>query len=319
MEKRECTVIVPTRCGANLLPLPLAHLEVQSFPSARFEVIVIDYGDASQPADLLERYSAGAPVRTRCLSLPESTAAKARNVAASEAEGRWLLFLDEDLLAGPQLVEAHVRAQELHGSSQVRGRVQMHPQVDSRLLTKRFRICPEFPGASYEARLMDFGFHNLSVPRSVFTESGGFDESLDFDGLEDLVLGWRLWDGGIKSVYAEDAAAYSWRSTRPLEERQRHYRAGYSLHSLFAGEVPEEVRKRFPLVRTRLQESMDGLMQPVYRHLCDSLAEGSRPFGAMFDRMLRFDFRRGYRDALAGRPPQFEGRSAFGNTAASTG
>lgn len=314
MEKRDCTVIVPTRCGANLLPLPLAHLEVQTFPSARFEVIVVDYGDASHPTDLLERYSAGAPVRTRCLTLPQSTAARARNHAAAQAEGRWLLFLDEDLLAGPQLVEAHVRAQELHGNSQVRGRVQRHPQVDPRLLTKRFRVCPEFRGASYEAHLQDFGFYNLSVPRAAFSDAGGFDESLGFDGLEDLVLARHLWESGIKSVYAEDAAAYSWRATRPAEERDRQYRLGYSLHALFRGEVPPEIRDRFPIVRTPMQDYLDRLMQPVYRHLCDSLAEGSAPFGAMFDRMLCFDFRLGYRDAVAGRPPRFEGRVASART-----
>lgn len=307
MEKRDCTVIVPTRCGTNLLPLPLAHLEVQTFPSARFEVVVVDYGDASQPGDVLERYSLGAPVRTRCFTLPNTTAAKARNFGASQAESRWLLFLDEDLLAGPQLVEAHVRAQEMHGDSQVRGRIQMHPQVNPGLLTKRFRICPAFPGAAYASHLESFGFHNLSVPRSMLDKLGGFDESLDFDGLEDLALAWRLWECDIKSVYAEDASAYSWRSTRPVEERQRQYCYGYSLHQLFEGDVPEEIRKRFPLIRTAAQEYLDRIVQPVYRHLCDSLAEGSKPFELMFEQMLRHDFRRGYRDAVAGRPPRFEG------------
>jgi hypothetical protein len=305
MDKRDCTVIVPTRCGADLLPLPLAHLEVQTFPSARFEVIVVDYGDASQPMDLLDRYSMGAPVRTRCLSLPCSTAARACNLAAASAQGEWLLFLDEDLLAGPELVNDHVSAQKEHGGRQVRGRIFMHPQVDQHLLTKRFGACLSHGNSKDSTPLQAFGAHNLSVPKKDFLDSGGFDESLDFDGLQDLALAWKLWDRGLENLDPPHAAAYSWRAIRPAEERRRQYLNGYSLYALFKGDIPEEIRSHFPLERTPAQSCLDRLLQPAYRHLCISLAEGTLPFDRMFERVLCYDFRQGYRDALAGNPPTF--------------
>lgn len=308
MDKRDVTIIVATRSASDLLPLPMAHLEGQTYPAARFEVVVVDYGAGAPAGDVLERYAAGAPVRTRSLALPGATSARARNLAAREAEGRWLLFLDEDLLAGPKLVEGHARAQESGGGATAAlGRIELHPQVDARTFTRRFRLSPaaEAPGTP---DFLDRGFHNLSIPRETFLQAGGFDEKPDFDGLQELALAWRLRNSGLAEVYALEAAAYAWRPAPFLEERRRQYLNGYSLHRALREPLPEPVRRLFPVEPRPGHEMLDRLLQPVYRHLFDPLAETTRSSEFMCERVLCYDFQRGYRDAVTGRAPRFERR-----------
>lgn len=308
MEPRDLTVIIPTRNGAEMLPTALAHLEVQSCPAARFEVIVVDYGSTGT-SDVLERYSAGAPVRTRCMHVPDSDIGRARNRAAGEATGKLLLFLDEDLLAGPSLVEAHLKAQESEGPAAVIGRVQTHPQVDTRLFTKRFGALAPSSGESFdEIGLLDWGFHNLSLPRNTFMEAGRFDEDLGFDGLQDLALAWRLRGRGVKAVFAREAAAYAWRPTSLLDERRRQYLKGYSLHLLMERLDETELRHHFPVDPAMYGSRMDWLLSPLYRHLCERKAEKQGTYSALCERILNRDFYMGYRDAVAGRPARFEGQ-----------
>src|SRR5690606_36669273 len=118
-------------------------------------------------------------VRTRCLRLPNSSAARARKVAATEARGRRLLFLDEELLAGPGLVEAHLRALEGRPPETVLvGRVQMHPQIPPKTFTKRYPSGPPDADPGTPLGLHEWGFHNLSLAREPFLAVGGFPDYL---------------------------------------------------------------------------------------------------------------------------------------------
>jgi len=286
--------------------MSLAHLEVQTYPAARFEIVVVEYGPSASKCDALERYTGGAPIRTRCHALPGTTSAHARNLAARLAEGQWLLFLDEDLLAGPELVGAHVRAQEARGGkAAVVGRVETHPQVEVRALAKRFRLGP-LTGTKAAGPLdfADWGFYNLSLPRDTFLEAGGFDEDLDFDGLQDIALAWKLQGLGLQGSYAHDATAYVWRPMRMADERRRQYYNGYSLYRLLQGRLPDEVRALFPLQQGNIRECLDRLLLHLYRHLCDPRAETARPFEFIRERILSHEFQQGFRDAAAGRPPR---------------
>lgn len=306
MEGRTVTVVIASPGSADLLPMALAHLEVQTYPAAQFEIVVVDYGPSNHTADVLERYSAGAPVRTRCVRLPGANLARARNLAAREAESRWLLFLDAELLAGSSLVEAHVKSLVAHGDTvAVKGEIRLHPQVDERTFMKIFDLCP-YDAASPAQRpsAVEWGFYNLSMSREAFLDAGGFDERVPFDGLQELALGWTLTQRGMKIHRSQDATAYAWRPVRLEDERRRQYLHGYSLAEIVSNTGSRELGECFPVKPRPVKAWADRLLLPVYRNLCSTMAVPRRPISFVCHRILCHDFRRGYRDALAHRPPE---------------
>jgi glycosyltransferase involved in cell wall biosynthesis len=105
------SVIIPTHNRSAQLLENLSALSRQSWSVSEFEVLVV--ADACQD-DTVERanaYAAQAPYRLRVLSHEARSRAATRNLGAAHAQSQLLLFLDDDVVAQPGLVAAHVRAQ----------------------------------------------------------------------------------------------------------------------------------------------------------------------------------------------------------------
>lgn len=307
MDTRDVSVIIATRGDSDLLPTALAHLEVQTYPAARFEILLVNYGAADEASDVLERYAAGAPVRTSCHRLPGGDAARARNLAANNAVGSLLLFLDAELLAGSNLVEAHKRAHEGRREPvAVSGGIRVHPQVESRTFTKVFRMCPYNTGRSEDVSgLVDWGFYNLSLSREAFLSVGGFDESIPYDGLQDLILAVTLERKGIALARSDEAAAYAWRPIRLEEERRRQYLHGYSLPNAVKRTGAEGLLAMFPVTYHPARAWTNRLLTPLYRHMFNPLNDKSGSIDFICDHILADDFYQGYRDAVANRTPLY--------------
>ncbi len=64
---------------------------------------------------------------------------------------------------------------------------------------------PEVPADGAELPFACGG--NMLVKRRSFLDAGGFDEAF-FAYLEDVDLGWRLWSGGERVLYADDAVVH---------------------------------------------------------------------------------------------------------------
>jgi glycosyltransferase involved in cell wall biosynthesis len=305
MDSTDVSLVITVRNRAELLPLTLSHLELQSHPAARFELLAVDLASTDNTREVLESYVAGAPVRSRCIRAQSPNRAAALNVAAREASGRWVLFLDEHLLAGPGLVEAHVRTQERHGgNAAVVGATGHHPQIAENTLTRDYSFFQESGFLKGQPlRFIDWRIWNLSLPRSAILELNGFDESFIHAGLEDIELAWRLENHGLRGYYSDDATAYLWCPVTASDERRRYYAEGYSLHMLLEKTNSDIVRNR--LLRA-LQSWLNVPERPLlslYAKMCDSLASDTRCFRFLHHRILVHRFLRGYRDAVSGYPP----------------
>ena len=305
MDSTDVSLVITVRNRAELLPLTLSHLELQSHPAARFELLTVDLASTDNTREILESYVAGAPVRSRCIHVESANRAAALNRVAREALGRWILFLDDHLLAGPGLVEAHVRAQERHGgNAAVVGTIEHHPQIAANTLTRDYSV---FRGGGFlkgqPLRFIDWRIWNLSLPRAAVLESNGFDESFIHPGLEDVELAWRLESQGVRGYYSDDATAYLWCPVTANDERRRYYAEGYSLRMLLEKTREDVVRNRMlrPL-QSRLNFP-ERILVSIYRRLCNSLASDTRCFRFVHRRILVHSFLRGYQDAVAGYPP----------------
>jgi glycosyltransferase involved in cell wall biosynthesis len=200
------SVIVPTVRRGQALARCLAALEAQTLPASAFEVFVVD-DSPDEPGAL--------PPHGRLVLHLHRTggrgAAVARNEGALLARGELLLFLDDDLIAAPDLLERHIACHgEAPSDAVVIGYSPPRPPrpglaaLGAALWWEdQFRSMERSAALSFTDALSG----NVSIRRSAFLDGRSFDPS--FEGLrrEDWEWGFRLLTGGARLRYEPEAVA----------------------------------------------------------------------------------------------------------------
>ena len=154
-----------------------------------FELIVVDSSSDAFIKSLLEN-SFSADNRLKCLSIhnPDKRKSLALNFGARMATGQLLIFTDDDVLVSPQWIGAYAKAYNELNSRNVKIGAMGGP-VEGIWLAARPSWWPEpwfyltgewdFGNALREFRdgMLPAGA-NMSFPKEVFWEIGGFDESV---------------------------------------------------------------------------------------------------------------------------------------------
>jgi glycosyltransferase involved in cell wall biosynthesis len=154
------------------------------------EIIVVVDGSTDGTPKALARIDCPFPMRV--VEQDNCGLAAARNRGAAEASGDILLFLDDDMVCEPDLVQQHARFR-CQGADAVTGEIPIHPDSMPGFITDRLAM-----GASWKRGQKPSAFHvyggHLSIRKSVFEQVGGFDEDLHARGYggEDLDFGIRL-------------------------------------------------------------------------------------------------------------------------------
>lgn len=222
MSAPRCTIIIPTFNRAGLLQETLASLNAE--PDQNFDVIVVSDGEDAALRSLAQSIHAPFPL-TWIFHAHNRGQAAARNTGAAAATGEFLLFLDDDTPAAPDLLTRHI-AHHLSAAPQRRlavvGKVVELRRAPRTLPTDKFLddfrrrdleayadcLCatgPDSIGAAVETTLA-FGL-NCSVRRTAFLASGGFREALRVTD-EDNELGLRLYLSGVEAVYEPEAIVF---------------------------------------------------------------------------------------------------------------
>lgn len=209
------SIIVPTHNRSAMLMRSLAALSRQSWPATELEVVVVADACHDDTAEMVTTYSKQAPYRLRLLSHCARSAAATRNLGATNAQGRVLLFLDDDVVAQPELVRAHMEAQHQEGvvfgySKPMLPAKPSWWQYDARRWWEDTYRAMRQPGHRFSYR--DFFSGNVSMPAASFHKVGGFDTS--FTGrLEDYELGMRLLKAGARFRFVLEAIGYHYENT----------------------------------------------------------------------------------------------------------
>ena len=199
------SVVMPTYNKLPLLQRSLAALRRQDLPASEWEVVVVDDASPDGTGEWLTaeamRWSGRLRVVTPARNLGR---AGARNLGAREARGDRLLFLDDDIVAPPGLLSAHLDLLTGAPGSGVIGIVRTERElidgphfhyIDTRGAAK----CggPDVPARYLVTQ-------NTSVPREVFRAVGGFDEAFRAYGFEDMEFGFRLEAAGLRFRLLKD-------------------------------------------------------------------------------------------------------------------
>ena len=189
------SVVVPTMNKVELLKQTLKALQNQDAGEDRtWEVVVVNDGSTDDTADFLATIDGtGINPLLRVVSPPHNVGrAKARNLGANAAAGRWILFLDDDIVAPEGLVHAHLDLLENNAGSGTIGYAITDPSVAdaphfSYLDTRGVAKLSNGPAPG-----RFFVTQNAAVSREAFLSIGGFDEDFSSYGFEDMEVAFRL-------------------------------------------------------------------------------------------------------------------------------
>ena len=156
------------------------------------ELIVVIDGSTDGTAQALAAIACPFPVKI--IEQSNAGAASARNGGAAVAVNDVILFLDDDMIADPSLLDEHARLHQ-DGADAVIGNTPIHPASPAGFLPES--IARWIASTSVKSPLSPFDVFSgqLSVRRSVFEELGGFDTAFTSAaafGNEDADFGVRL-------------------------------------------------------------------------------------------------------------------------------
>jgi GT2 family glycosyltransferase len=251
------SVIIAAYEAAATLPLVLAALTRQDYPSHLIDVVVVD-DNSTTPVVLPEVR----PDRTRLIVSPADGwgAAHARQAGVDVSTGDVVLFLDADMVVFDDHITEHLRLHHRLHDAVVIGHKRFaeqwqHLSVDdvmsgdpamlfgdaplpeSQWLTDAFDATDQLDRADFKVGRY-FTTASGSVGRALFEEAGGFDTSLRLG--EDTELGFRLanvggvlipmttsssWHLGASTGQSDDGASVRW-NTAFLAQRIPFRRLG---------------------------------------------------------------------------------------------
>jgi glycosyltransferase involved in cell wall biosynthesis/peptidoglycan/xylan/chitin deacetylase (PgdA/CDA1 family) len=202
----DLTVVIPTYNRARDLRRCLDALAVQTVAPGAFEVVVVDDGSADETAQMLSSYTAPYPLVVERQVNRGQPAALNRGIEVASTAN--CLFLDDDIVASPQLVEAHSRARAEAADAIVLGSLTLRLWHPNSALAQHVHGWWVRHYARFDegVRVPDFWScysGNLSVPTDVLRAVRGFDETLPRSF--DVELAYRLVKQGLPIRYTPEA------------------------------------------------------------------------------------------------------------------
>ena len=268
------TVVIPTYGKAGTLPFVIRHLEAQTLPRARFEVLVIDDGSPDDTGAMLQALAARTPLDFRFLRQENRGVSATRNRGAREARGVLVVLIQDDILARPDLLQHHLDLHRLHpeATAAVVGRVTWPPDWSIDPFMRWLDDGgPQFRYHQVRGRttvtFKHFYTCNVSLKRQALLDNP-FDEEIVY-GFEDIELAWRLQARGFTFHYDEEAVGYHHHRRSFEDYRRRQFKAGQSMYVAFRNHP--DLRGRTGITdipaRKRLRTRLRGLALPIARRL----------------------------------------------------
>ncbi len=246
---RELTVsvVIPAYNRGAMLARTLESLAGQRGGSPKFDIHVGDDGSEEDLRSVVES-ATGVAAQYHRRDRDRFGAGQARNLAAREAEGDVLVFLDSDCIVGDDFIIRHA---SWHASGErtvlIGGRNQAVMGSGDDLTDYRKRLRRRTSGLQVGNEIFrSFVTANVSLPRRLFWELGGFDERFHRWGGEDTELGWRLWNSGATFLDDESIAVMHQVEEDPSGGEEGRRRSHQLNMGLIASLIPHRFYRKDP-------------------------------------------------------------------------
>lgn len=212
------TIAILSWNGRHHLEFCLPAVEAQELPDREVEVLVLDNGSHDGTAEWVRKHHPRVSLHVSQVNLGFCAG---NNLLAEAARGEALILLNDDTLPKPGWLAGLVEALEGSPPDVAAASGLIVDWQGDRLDFARGLLT--FDGHAFQqdyrrpladVRLPEAGDDllfacggNMIVRRADFLDAGGFDPRY-FAYLEDVDLGWRLWAGGSRVVFAPAAVVH---------------------------------------------------------------------------------------------------------------
>ena len=252
----EVSVLVLNYNGKQYLDDCFASLEKQSLARSRFEIIMIDNGSSDGSVEHARRAWPGVRILETGANLGF---AEGNNFGAKKAEGKALVFLNNDTRVETDWLERGLKA--LRSASNVGAVGSKILAWDGKTLDfaggaaafygHGFKVGSEEPDGEQFDRPGKTLFASgcaMFIWKELFLREGGFDPDY-FAFFEDVDIGWRLWVLGYKVLYEPTSIVYHHHhgtAQRYGYERERFLLERNALYTIAKNLDDENVAKILP-------------------------------------------------------------------------
>jgi GT2 family glycosyltransferase len=204
------SIVLPTYNRLGRLKQVVSALENQTYRRDNFDVVVIADGCIDGTVAYLQTLKT--PLRLTYIASENQGVAAARNRGIQEATGEYIVFIDDDVVPAPHLLDEHMRIHEENpGEVVVLGPMltppdfRMRPWVrwEQAMLVKQYH---DMQTGRWQPTARQFYTGNASLARRHLVSAGGFDET--FRRAEDVELAYRLEEQGLRFIFNPDAVGY---------------------------------------------------------------------------------------------------------------
>ncbi len=211
------SVVIPTYNRAESLRKVLSALEEQALPWELFEVIVVDDGSTDGTSSVVEKSMKSSSMKLRYLWQENKKQGAARNHGLKHVRMPLVVFIGDDIIPSRDFLANHLKR---HNSENIDDRLVVigHTKWSrEKSVTPFMEYIHEYGyqfGFSIMEDINDLPFNffytsNISLSRNFLqAQDVVFDEDFDSYGWEDIELGYRLKNQGMRLCFESGAAAY---------------------------------------------------------------------------------------------------------------
>lgn len=195
--KIKASVVIPTRNRQEILKKCLEALNNQTYDYDKFEIIIVDDGSTKNNKSMIDNLNL--KTNFKYYYQNQSGPAKARNNGIKNAQGEYIIFIDDDIIVNKKFIESHLNKHQENKKVIVHGPVIYTNNLDN--------------PTSAEKKISDFSTAffatgNASIKKEYLFKAGLFNDKFKEYGWEDLELGTRLKKLNLSAVHAEEAIGY---------------------------------------------------------------------------------------------------------------
>ena len=201
------SIIVPTYNRPEKLAQCLQSFVELEYPRDKFQVIVVNDSTEISVETTISPFQNG--LNLTLLTQPNSGPATARNTGAFAAEGKFLVFTDDDCTVAADWLQNLEKRFRVTPDCLIGGRT-LNALPDNIYSTASQQLI-DYLYSYYNAigdRAQFFTSNNFALPAEAFEKIGGFDRSFSLAAGEDREFCFRWLNLGGRAVYAPEVTVY---------------------------------------------------------------------------------------------------------------
>lgn len=248
------SVVIPTYNRSQVLSECIQSLLHQSVARDEYEILVVNDGSEDGTKQFMSK-AASKDKNTFYFEQSHKGPAAARNLGVRHARGRYVLFIGDDIIASEDLLNSHLNILESQEDTAVLGLTLWDKSIN----VTKFMNFINNTGYQFNYGKLTHGqlchwdvFYtsNISLSKRWF-DSELFDANFPYPAWEDIELGYRLHQKGLRTIFNKYAIAFHKHEISEAEFYNKIHKGGKS-RVYFYKKHPELKNISCSMLKTKL-------------------------------------------------------------------